>query len=192
MKNSTVTWALLLTALSLLASPPANAQTFFGERVEGTLCRNGETVMFACPSQGKRMAVCASPSGGSPFGFLRYRFGDDQNLELEFPLQPKPLRDYASGNHLGDGARGSLTYLRLLRGDVSYAVFSEVVNPSYQQAGASERNGVIVERHGKVLARHMCDADARIYSGMLLDPKFLDMAVPLDQHGLIDFPAYRP
>lgn len=176
----------------MLATASANAQSFFGERVEGTLCRNGEIVMFACASQGKRIAVCASSSGGSAFGLLRYRFGSDQNLELEFPQQPKLLRDYANGNHLGDGARGSLTYLRLINGDVSYAVFSEVVNPTYQQSGSGERSGVIVEKNGKMLAKRMCDADMRTYSGMLLDSEFLGVAVPFDRHGLNAFPAYRP
>jgi hypothetical protein len=176
----------------LAVAPIAGAQSFFGEPLKGTLCRIGETVMFACPSGDKKIAVCASPFGDSAFGFLQYRFGDGHKLDLAFPRQPVPLRSYASGNQLGDGSRGELTYLRLVNGDTSYTVFSETVNPSYQGADAHERHGVIVESNGNLLGKRMCDPDARAYTGMLSDPKFFGVAVPLERTGLRGFPGYRP
>lgn len=178
--------------LMLGMAPAANAQSFFGQTLDGTLCRAGETVMFACPSGHKKIAVCAAPSRDSAFGFLQYRFGDERKLDLVFPRQPVPLLSYASGNQLGDGSRGELTYLRLVNGDTSYTVFSEMVNPSYQGDDAHERHGVIVERNGNLLGKRMCDTDARTYTGMLSDPKFFGVAVPLDRTGLRGFPGYRP
>lgn len=185
-------WIIVPMLLMLCMAPAARAQSFFGETLEGTLCRAGETVMFACPSGDRKIAVCASPSRDSRFGFLQYRFGDERRLDLAFPRQPAPLPGYASGNQLGDGGRGELTYLRLVNGDTSYTVFSEVVNPSYQGTDAHERHGVIIERNGKTLAKRMCDADARTYTGMLSDPKFFGVAVPFDRAGLRGFPGYRP
>ncbi|HWB95337.1 hypothetical protein [Fulvimonas soli] len=148
--------------------------------------------MFACNAGEKRIAVCAASSGGSAFGALRYRFGDSHGLELEFPARPMRPQTYASGNHLRDGMRGTLVYLRMTNRDTSYTVFSEAINPAYQGDGASERSGVMVERNGKVLGRHMCDAQGRTYAGMLLDPKFLGVAVPLDSHVPAGFAGYRP
>jgi hypothetical protein len=182
---------LALLVLAAGAMPHAQAQSYFGSPVEGTLCHAGETVMFACPSGQKQIAVCAAATGGSPFGALHYRFGSSSNTELEFPARPMPPREYAGGNSLGDGGRGTLVYLRLNNGDTSYTVYAEAVNPTYQGTDASERSGVIVERHGKVLATRKCDAQARTYSGMLLDPKFLGDAVPLDPKVPPGFPTYK-
>lgn len=179
-------------ALVMSLVPAVRAQSFFGQTLEGTLCRAGETVMFACPSDGKKIAVCAAPAQDSPFGVLRYRFGDDRALALEFPRTPAPLDSYASGNALGDGERGTLTYLRLVHGDTSYTVFFEAVAPTYQHTDAQERGGVIVEKQGKLLGKRMCDAQARVYIGMMSDPAFFGVAVPRDRHGLNGFPAYRP
>jgi hypothetical protein len=181
---------LTLLVLAAGAQQQAQAQSYFGNLVEGTLCRAGETVLFACPSGEKQIAVCAAPAEGSPFGVLRYRFGSSSHTELEFPIRPKPAREYASGNSLGDGGRGTLVYLRLNNGDTSYAVYAEAVSPTYQRTDASDRSGVVVERHGKLLATFKCDAGARTYSGMLLDPKFLGDAVPLDPRVPPGFPTY--
>lgn len=192
MGRSAPRWIIAAVLLMLGLTPAAHAQSFFGTTLEGTLCRAGETVMFACPSGDKKIAVCASPTRDSTFGFLQYRFGDERKLDLAFPRQPTPLPRYASGNQLGDGGRGELTYLRLVNGDTSYTVFSEVVNPGYQGADARERHGVMIERNGKTLGKRMCDANARTYAGMLSDPKFFGVAVPRDRAGLSSFPGYRP
>lgn len=186
---SSSTLALLVLAAGAL--PQAQAQSYFGNPVEGTLCHAGETVLFACPSGQKQIAVCAAPAEGSPFGVLRYRFGSSSHTELEFPIRPKPAREYAGGNSLGDGGRGTLVYLRLNNGDTSYTVYAEAVSPTYQSTGASERSGVVVERHGKLLATRKCDTEALTYSGMLLDPKFLGVAVPLDPKVPPGFPSYK-
>lgn len=185
-------WIIVPMLLVLDMAPAARGQTFFGATAEDTLCHAGETVMFACLSGDKKIAVCAAPSRDSAFGFLQYRFGDERKLDLAFPRQPVPLSGYASGNQLGDGGRGELTYLRLVNGDTSYTVFSEAVSPSYQGADAHERHGVIVERNGKLLGKRMCDAHARTYAGMLSDSKFFGVAVPFDRAGLRGFPGYRP
>lgn len=182
---------MVMLVLAIGVLPQAQAQSYFDSPVEGTLCHAGETVLFACPSGQKRIAVCGSPTDGSPFGVLRYRFGSSSHPELEFPIPPKPAREYASGNSLGDGERGTLVYLRLNNGDTSYTVYAEAVSPTYQRTDASERSGVVVERHGKLLATLKCDAEARTYSGMLLDPKFLGSAVPLDPRVPLGFPTYK-
>lgn len=184
-------WAVALAIVAAGTLQQAHAQSYFGGPVEGTLCQAGETVMFACPSGQKQIAVCAAPAGGSPFGTLQYRFGSSSNIELKFPTPSVPPRDYASGNRLGDGGRGTLVYLRLKHGDTSYTVFAEAVAPTYQATDASESSGVIVERQGKILGKRMCNGHERTYAGMLSDSKFLGDAVPIDSQVPPGFPAYR-
>jgi hypothetical protein len=156
-------WALVLVALALILTPVAHTQTFFGQPLQGTLCRAGETVMFACSSGDKKIAVCASATKDSAFGLLRYRFGDDRSLDLEFPQKPLPLASYASGDELGDGGRGGLTYLRLRHGDTSYTVFFEAVTPTYRQTDAHEDGGVIVEARQASREAHVRCAGSRLY-----------------------------
>jgi hypothetical protein len=191
MDRGSSAWAYALMVLAAAVMPRAHAQSYFGSPVEGTLCKAGETVMFACPSKEKQIAVCAAAAGGSPFGALRYRFGSSSNTKLEFPAQSVQPRQFASGNRLGDGTRGTLVYLRLNHGDTSYTVFSEAINPTYQGTDAGERSGVVIERRGKLLATRMCDGEARTYAGMLSDPKFLGDAVPLDTLVPPGFPTYK-
>jgi hypothetical protein len=42
--------AVALLVLAAGAPRQAEAQSYFGNPLEGTLCRAGETVLFACPS----------------------------------------------------------------------------------------------------------------------------------------------
>ncbi|WP_143109315.1 hypothetical protein [Dyella sp. OK004] len=179
-------------ACALMVHPGLHAQTYFGNRIEGTLCQAGETVMFSCNSAQKKIAVCARANSDSPFGELRYRFGSDDRIELEFPKHPAPLASYASGNRLGDGFRGMLSYLHLRNGDTTYSVYFEAVAPTYSGEDAHETSGVIVESKGKIVARRICDRSGRTHSGMLDDPKFLGVALPPDTQGLSGFPNYHP
>lgn len=174
------------------AALPLHAQSFFGERRDGTLCRAGETIMFACDSRSKKIAVCASADSRSAFADLRYRFGTGEHLDLEVPRTSMPVASYAAGNSLGDGHRGTLIYLSLRNGDTTYSVFMQSVAPDYRGKGAEEENGVLVEQRGKPIAKRMCDKDKQVLAGMMLDAQFFGVAVPRDEKGLKIFPAYRP
>ena len=186
-----IRWSLSAVAALFISS--VHAQDYFGQTLPGTLCQAGEVVLFACNTkQGKKIAVCARPLGGSPFGDIRYRFGTEAKTELEFPSSPQPLATYASGATMGDGGRGGLTFLSLKRRETTYSVYSMVVNPTYQQEGASESDGVLVERSGKVLANIHCDPNSRSNSGMMFDKRFFGVAVPLTARPLSIYPWFRP
>ena len=93
---------------------------------------------------------------------------------------------------MGDGGRGVLIFLSLRRADTTYSVYNMVVNPTYQQDGASESNGVLVERSGKVLANIHCDPSLDAHSGVLADKMLFGVAVPLAPQPLSIFPEFRP
>ena len=174
------------------AALPLHAQSFFGEHRDGTLCRAGETIMFACDSRSKKIAVCARADSHSAFADLRYRFGTSEHLDLEAPGTSMPIGSYAAGNSLGDGHRGTLVYLSLKNGDTTYSVFTQSVAPDYRGEGAEENGGVLVEQRGKPIAKRMCDKDRQVLAGMMLDVRFFGVAVPRDEKGLKIFPEYRP
>lgn len=184
---------LPVCAAGMLLAGSIHAQDYFGSSLPGTMCHADETILFACDTRhAKKIAVCARAVGGSAFGDIRYRFGTDVRTELEFPSRPQPLDTYATGASMGDGQRGMLIFLSLRQKDTTYSVYSMVVNPTYQHDGASESNGVLVERAGKVLANIHCEQDSNPHAGMLSDKKLLGVAVPLSKQPLSIFPQFRP
>lgn len=183
----------LFCAVGMLFACSIHAQEYFGHLLPGTMCQAGETVLFACDTQqAKKVAVCARSAGGSPFGDIRYRFGTDARTELEFPLEPRRLDTYATGAFMGDNGRGTLLFLSLRRKETTYSVYHEVINPTYRQEGASESNGVLVERSGKVLANIRCEPHSDSKSGMLADERLFGVAVPLAKQPLSIFPEFKP
>ena len=65
---------------STTASQPAALQ-------EGTLCAKSERVIFSCPIKRplKIVSLCGSKDLSSERGYLQYRFGLPDKVELEFP-----------------------------------------------------------------------------------------------------------
>src|SRR5213594_3849147 len=61
-------------------SPPAGLQA-------GTLCATSERIIFSCPIRrpAKIVSLCASKDLTSERGYLQYRFGVPEKIELEFP-----------------------------------------------------------------------------------------------------------
>jgi hypothetical protein len=55
----------------------------------GTLCAKNERVIFSCPIKrpAKIVSLCASKGLTSNQGYLQYRFGLPEKIELEFPKE---------------------------------------------------------------------------------------------------------
>ena len=53
----------------------------------GTLCARDERIIFSCPIRrpAKIVSLCASKNLTSERGYLQYRFGVPEKIELEFP-----------------------------------------------------------------------------------------------------------
>jgi len=76
----------LLVAGALTSSTSASQAT--GLQV-GTLCAKNERVIFSCPIKrpAKIVSLCASKDLTSDRGYLQYRFGLPEKIELEFPQE---------------------------------------------------------------------------------------------------------
>jgi len=55
----------------------------------GTLCAKNERVIFSCPIKrpAKIVSLCAAKDLASDRGYLQYRFGLPEKIELEFPKE---------------------------------------------------------------------------------------------------------
>ena len=75
--------------------------TFADNPTQGTLCQQGETVLFSCRlKDGKKIvSLCGSTSLTAAEGYLQYRFGEAGQVELEFPRQRQETRKLFRYSH---------------------------------------------------------------------------------------------
>lgn len=124
------------------------------------LCTGTEQVVFACPVNGKRVSVCATPDASAQQGRLTYRFGPDApsapELQLPDPATP-PARAATGQTEAYSGGGGA--WLRFAKGPYTYTVFTGVGRwgPKGQPL---EKEGVLVQRQGKTVAHLPCTAAA--------------------------------
>jgi hypothetical protein len=79
-------------ACSLVAAgalKPSTAASQGAGLQAGTLCAKDERVIFSCPIKrpAKIVSLCASKDLASDRGYLQYRFGLPEKIELEFPKE---------------------------------------------------------------------------------------------------------
>ncbi len=120
----------LLCALSVSAAPP-------------TLCSIAEINVFSCGAGKKVISVCASKDVAADRGYLQYRFGATQKVELTVPATKSvpPAKSAIAGNLSFSGGGGA--YLRFPAGDYEYIVYTAIGK------GWGEKDGVAIEQKRK-------------------------------------------
>jgi hypothetical protein len=62
------------------------AAPVFGDEVDATLCTSQENIYFSCPLDGgKIVSVCASGNDKPSTGYVQYRYGTPEKVELIYP-----------------------------------------------------------------------------------------------------------
>lgn len=119
MKGRTARWmsAALLLATSLCA---------FAE--SPNLCTEKEDPVFACPLENKKLvSACAlvDPTQKSGYGYLVYRYGTKEKIELSFPGKPMDFPRVTSAIELVDDKTAEDDQLlRFRNGKISYVVYT--------------------------------------------------------------------
>jgi hypothetical protein len=90
MRIPTLLFAVI--AISLVAAGSLKSSTAASQAAglqAGTLCAKGERVIFSCPitRPARIVSLCASKDLASDRGYLQYRFGLPEKIELEFPKE---------------------------------------------------------------------------------------------------------
>ncbi|WP_157874729.1 hypothetical protein [Paraburkholderia atlantica] len=114
---------------------------------EITLCYPHEEVYFSCPTDGKIMSVCASGNISPDNGYVQYRFGKMDKIEMEFPKNPFSPRKWFSLSDIHEG-NVSFTHLKFMSGRYQYVLYQGF--PS----------GIYIKRGGKTISNHICDDGA--------------------------------
>ena len=113
-----------------------------------SLCATDEQAVFSCSIKEKIVSVCASSEFSPTEGYMQYRYGHPNKLELTFP--EKTVSPNAFTNYIGLAYSGaSEAHLRFMRGNYGYIVYS-----GSDELG--EYSGLAVERNGKIVSNRLC------------------------------------
>lgn len=135
--------AYLAASMVALISLPADA-------VESH-CQEQEQIIFSCSLGKKMVSVCASTDFSSSSGYLQYRFGQKNALELAFPAlteftRPHPSIQARTLMFAGGGG----AYLRFIAGDYNYIVYTAIGK------GWGVKDGVAMEKDHRLVANLEC------------------------------------
>lgn len=133
-----------LLLLFLVMAAPVQAQ--------GTLCTKQEKVAFSCPVGKKIVSLCASADLSETSGYVQYRYGTKDKVELVYPdtlSHPRAHFEFGSNDYTG----GHTDYYLFNNNGVDYIVYSGL--------GWQWRNeGLVVEKDGKRLSSMRCRGEA--------------------------------
>jgi hypothetical protein len=119
-----------------------------------THCSNTEKVVFSCSFGKKMVSICASSDLSASAGYMQYRFGAKDIVELQYPqtqIHPRGKFDVKRQTPvLDNGTRAKLTEVSFTQGDIKYIVDS-------MDTGSTDKTTLDVERNGKQLASLVCN-----------------------------------
>jgi hypothetical protein len=133
----------------------------FGETSDN-LCKNKEEVLFSCHTGKKIISVCASIPVTAHSGYVQYRFGKKNAIELVYPSSLLPPYDHFFQRRERYATATSYTHLRFKNGKHSYIVYHEVSSSMGTDGRRTidENAGVsVIDHHGKRLYLECNDSD---------------------------------
>ena len=120
-----------------------------------SLCTQNEILLFTCEKDHKLASVCASTSFSSRKGYIQFRYGVADAIEIEWPEKGSSHQYVTKGNLFYSSKMG--TYLRFLKNRESYVVFSV----------PRTITGLVIERNSRVSEKWACPKDSMAESGTL-------------------------
>ncbi|HTU09852.1 MAG TPA: hypothetical protein VMG08_03045 [Allosphingosinicella sp.] len=124
--------------------------------VRGSLCAQGEVVLFHCGVGRKMVSVCGSNRGPAR---AEYRYGAPGDLELAYPAPGQTPLTYAREIYSGGGAQ----QIRFTNGGYDYAVYSRTVRTGFGRGGNNPRvsDGLMVRRGDRLVSNRSCTTPVR-------------------------------
>jgi len=134
------------TALSVMPAQ-AGAGKLFAAPQPNTLCAKDERIIFSCPVKraAKIVSVCASKDLTSERGYLQYRFGLPEKIELEYPKDRQATQQKFQYSHYFR-AQFEMTSINFTIDGYEYSVFDDY---NGEEKPTISTQGVSVTRPGK-------------------------------------------
>lgn len=134
--------AITCFCCSMLCVPWAQA---YDDDPEKTLCGASEQIYFSCPfSDEKIVSICASGNASPSTGYVQYRYGTPDNIEMIFPQEKIPPRKKLFIVNASEGSV-SKDIIKFKNGSYTYLV------------SQMSMSNLTVLKNGKVILRKFCD-----------------------------------
>lgn len=139
---------------------------------EGSLCSTDEAILFSCHIRGrnKTLSICGAQRITESTGYIQYRFGTKDKVDLVFPEAKQPplgLFTKTFSASYGSGVRSTAldASVTFSTGQHTYIVYSDWINGS-PEALNDDRHGVFgyhtgvkVYKNKKLISKLACDGD---------------------------------
>lgn len=122
------------------------------------LCSPEERVLFACETGKQLASVCASAHFSARTGYIQFRYGTSDEVEIEWPEERVTRHHATKGNLFYANTIG--TYLRFRKNRGSFVVFSV----------SGKSSGLVIEQDAKILKKQVCQKSAMTEIGDLPIP----------------------
>jgi len=147
-----------LKGICLLTMAATGFDALAGTSEQRYLCKAQETLLFGCDSGPKMISICASQGFSATTGYVQYRFGTPDKIELTYPETPSPPKGHfwlSSTSYSGGGE----AHLRFTNHGVTYAVFDRMVRTNFTPGEPNDpemSEGIVVRPQGKKATRRLC------------------------------------
>lgn len=139
---------LAATAILFLFAQLAHSQT---------LCKSSEKVFFSCAIKNKILSLCSSPNLSRDSGYVKYRFGTPNKIELSFPEK----EEHPKGRFFYNGVAtpgGILNHMSFRNGNYGYVVYDDTYTDNQDVNENKEIAGVVIIHNHKVVKDLSCSS----------------------------------
>lgn len=147
-----------------------------------SLCRNDEKVLFACLTKNeKSISICASNDLSATSGYMQYRFGKKNNIELDYPATKlPPNKEFTGRSQMFSGGGG--VYLRFNKNDYDYILYSGI-------GKGWDVTGLVLLKNAKLFSYFPCKTKP---ISEITPQKLEELRIPLDPEDKEFFPGDLP
>lgn len=146
----------------------------WGHASAASLCTSQEDTLFDCPSGSKRISICASRPWSAHSGWVQYRYGTPNKVEIKVPADATsqtPDKTVVVGEQALAG--GGLDFVRFTSGRYDYTVYSAI----------SENGligGVAIDEDGSNIGERRCmrGSEGEFPAGLTHSPGLPQSAKP--------------
>lgn len=101
-------------------------------------------MLFACSTRNRLVSVCAESTLGEKAGYLQFRYGRPEKLEIAWPEASYPRQHVTKGELFYAGQMGQ--YLRFRMDRTSFVVFNV----------KGKDSGLVIEQDRTILEKQLC------------------------------------
>lgn len=122
----------------------------------GGLCSATERVLFSCQVEEKEIALCASADFGRNTGYVQYRLGTVQMLELQYPMGKEPVEGNFFVSSIAFSGGGEVR-VRFLYDSVSHYIYERTVKSNAAFAPSEDvEYGLIAQAGTHGVTQQLC------------------------------------